>query len=108
VDLAAPAVGILSAYVGGGYATWTGTSMATSFVSGVAALVYERLGARSSAAGTQAELAMRTGAASLSETDPDHAPLLGAGRVDAAASLATPSSSQPPGRSPVGGESGGG
>ncbi|MEZ4836228.1 MAG: S8 family serine peptidase [Caldilineaceae bacterium] len=42
VDIAAPGVGITSTIVGpqgNGFASWSGTSMATSFVSGVAALV---------------------------------------------------------------------
>ncbi len=38
-DLAAPGEDIFSTYLSGGYATFTGTSMAASFVSGVAGLV---------------------------------------------------------------------
>lgn len=40
-DLVAPAVGILSARAGGGYDTFTGTSMAAPFVTGAAALIMQ-------------------------------------------------------------------
>lgn len=46
VDLAAPGVGITSTMIGpqgSGYASWSGSSMATAFVSGAAALAYQRL-----------------------------------------------------------------
>ena len=40
VDLAAPGVGITSTVPSSGYATWSGTSMATPHVTGCAALVW--------------------------------------------------------------------
>lgn len=42
VQLAAPGEGIVAAVPGGRYATWSGTSMATPWASGVAALVLQR------------------------------------------------------------------
>jgi subtilisin family serine protease len=40
-DIAAPAVGILTAHSGGGYDVYTGTSMAAPFAAGAAALLME-------------------------------------------------------------------
>ncbi len=85
-DLAAPSVGILSAYWGGIYARWTGTSMAAPFVSGTAALLYSALPAGQ---GTPSvvEGYLVAGAYPLTDTDPDFASALGAGRVDASGSM---------------------
>jgi len=49
VDVAAPGVGILSTIMGGSYASWSGTSMATPNVSGVAALIIAQAPGRSNA-----------------------------------------------------------
>lgn len=43
VKLAAPGEAIISTFPGGGYATWSGTSMATPMASGIAALVMASL-----------------------------------------------------------------
>jgi subtilisin family serine protease len=85
-DIAAPSVGILSTYFGGTYARWSGTSMAAPFVSGTAALLYGLLPA-GEATPSRIEGYLTGAAFSLNGIDPVFAPALGAGRVDAAASL---------------------
>ncbi len=86
VDLAAPGVGITSTIVGplgSGYASWSGTSMATGFVSGAAALMRERL-PTASVAEISSALMLHT--QNLDGNNPTYAGKLG-GLLDVAAAL---------------------
>jgi len=78
VELAAPGVGILSTYLGGGYATGSGTSMASPHVAGTAALV---MAANPDWTTTQIRSQLRNTADDLGATDKDN--LYGHGLVDA-------------------------
>jgi len=84
VDIAAPGEGIRSAFPISKYAYWSGTSMATPFVSGQAALIHAVYGTLDPAG---VEQRIRCRARSLLATDPVYAAMLGAGRADVGASL---------------------
>jgi thermitase len=84
VDIAAPGEGIRSAFPVSTYAYWSGTSMATPFVSGQAALIHAVYGTLNPAG---VEERIRCSARSLLATDPIYATMLGAGRADVGASL---------------------
>ena len=84
VDIAAPGESIRSAFPVSKYAYWSGTSMATPFVSGQVALihaVYDKLDP------SGVEKRIRCSARSLLTTDPIYAAMMGAGRANVAASL---------------------
>ena len=102
IDLAAPGVGITSTVPytsGNGYASWSGTSMATAFVSGAAALVRT---ADASLPAEQVGAKLRDAAFDLDLLNPDHAGQLG-GLLDVAASVAaqTPDPQPTPQPSPL-------
>src|SRR5918995_1852918 len=84
VDIAAPGESIRSAFPVSKYAYWSGTSMATPFVSGQAALMHAVYGTLDPAG---VEKRIRCSARSLLATDPVYAAVLGAGRADVGASL---------------------
>jgi thermitase len=87
VDIAAPGDGIRSTFPKSVYANWSGTSMATPFVSGQAALihaVYESLGP------IGIEKKIRDSAQSLTLQNPIYVGMLGAGQANACASLSRP------------------
>ena len=84
VDIAAPGEGIRSAFPVSKYAYWSGTSMATPFVSGQAALIHAVYGSVDAAS---VEKRIRCSARPLLVTDPIYAAMLGAGRADVGASL---------------------
>ena len=84
VDIAAPGESIRSAFPVSKYAYWSGTSMATPFVSGQGALIHAVYGKLDPAG---VEKRIRCSAKSLLATDPVYAAMMGAGRADVGASL---------------------
>lgn len=86
VDIAAPGESIRSAFPVSKYAYWSGTSMATPFVSGQAALIHAVYGTLDPAG---VEKKIRDSARLLIVKDPVYAAMLGAGRADVCASLSS-------------------
>ena len=101
VDVAAPGVGITSTMItadGSGYASWSGTSMATSFVSGAAALAHQRFPKVGPADIAQV---LRTTATNINGLNPTYAGQLG-GLLDINAALgATVNATSTPTLSPT-------
>lgn len=77
VDLSAPGVEIVSAFPGGGYRSWDGTSMATPWTAGAAAVVLSDGGSAA-----DAEQRLRQTADDIDRINPDYQGKLGAGRLD--------------------------
>ena len=84
VDIAAPGDAIRSTFPTSVYANWSGTSMATPFVSGQAALIHQVYG---SLAPAGVEKKIRTSAQPLTLQNPTYVGMLGAGEANACASL---------------------
>jgi thermitase len=85
VDIAAPGEDVRSAFPVSKYAYWSGTSMATPFVSGEAALIHAVYGSLDPAGVAER---ISCSARPLVDIDQSYAAKLGAGHADAAASLA--------------------
>jgi thermitase len=84
VDMAAPGNDIRSPFPISVYANWSGTSMATPFISGQAALIHQVYGSLRPAG---VENKIRNSAQSLTLQNPTYVGMLGAGRADLCASL---------------------
>jgi len=84
VDLSAPGMDIVSAFPGGSYVSWSGTSMAAPFVSGTAALIEDQRGGASLG---EVRRALIDGATPIETTEERLEGKLGAGRLDIGASV---------------------
>ena len=85
ITLSAPGASITSTYVGGGFATWSGTSFAAPFVSGAAALI--RTASPSLDADKVAD-ALRKSARSIDSLNPSYSGKLGKGVLNIPGALA--------------------
>jgi subtilisin family serine protease len=86
VDIGAPGLGIWSTLLDDDYASWSGSSMAVPFVSGVAGLV--RSANPGSSAGAVRGQLLHT-ADPVDAANPGHEGMLGAGRLNAVAAVTT-------------------
>lgn len=84
IAFAAPGEGIYSTFAASGYATWSGTSMATPFGAGQAALIHS---AAPSLNARQVAMLIGGTGQSLDEANPDFKGRLGRGLIDIGASL---------------------
>ena len=84
LEISAPGTAITSAFPGGGQAIWSGTSMATPFVSGAAALL---LGIHPTWTTDDVAARLTTTAVPIDDRNPDFAGKLGAGRLDVGAAV---------------------
>jgi len=84
VDIAAPGDNIRSTFPVSVYANWSGTSMATPFISGQAALVHQLHGSLDPAG---VESKIRKSAQPLTLQNPTYVGMLGAGYANVCASL---------------------
>ena len=93
VSVAAPGVGVSSTYWDGGYATWSGTSMATAIVSGALAVLRGRF---PQLAPDDVREAVRHRGVDISAQNPTIADEMGRGRLDLGRLLGIDPSGQPP------------
>ncbi|NOT34094.1 MAG: S8 family peptidase [Candidatus Eisenbacteria bacterium] len=90
VDYSAPGVAVRSAFPGGGYALWSGTSMSAPFVAGAAALL---ISVHPGWNGAQVDERLAANARSIEAKNPGLHDLLGHGALDLGAALAADAAS---------------